>query len=468
MLEVRSMSAVTSSPPSLRAQSLAECGSLIRLALPLVAGLAASTMITVVDTAMLGPLGPEPLAAVSLTTSFLIILFAGLYGFLGPVAILVGQAHGAGDAASVARIVRHAHVLAVGAGLVGAVLLALSLLLLPALDQPPEVVAIIGPYWLAMAASMVPFCMTLVFKNWFDAIDRPWLGVAFMMLILIAKVPLNEMLIYGAFGLPGFGLTGAGLSSLLAQSLGLGAMAAYATFAPSMRVYRTAAKLARADFVQQTREGLPMGVQYCLEGGSVAVATLFIGWLGAVALAANQIAFSVGALLYMLPLGMAAAASIRVAQAVGEGSVDEAKLRRVGPIGLAALGLVTVWTVAFSGLLLLGGRTIAGWFVDDAAVISVTAAIFFTFGIMQVFDGVQSVALGALRGMLDNRWPTNVSLIAYWLVALPAAYLFGFPLGFGAAGVWFGFGLGLMVAAAMLSRRFWRKSGLGARARADA
>lgn len=448
------MSAV-SPRPSLRAQSFAEIGSLIRLALPLVAGLAASTMMTVVDTAMLGPLGPVPLAAVSLTTSFLIIIYAALYGFLGPVAILIGQAHGANDDAAVARIVRHGHVLAVSVGAAGALLLALVLFALPWFEQPPEVVAVIGAYWLWMSASLLPFCMSLVFKNWFDAIDRPWVGVAFMVLILLFKTLLNQAFIFGDFGAPALGFTGAGVASFLATVLGVATMAAYAYGMPSMRRYRDERKLARADFDAQLREGVPMGVQYFLEAGSVAVASVMIGWLGAVALAANQVAFSFGALLYMLPLGMAAAVSIRVAQAVGESNT-----KRVGPIGLAALGLVTIWTVLFSVFLVIEGRRIADWFVDDAAVIAVTASIFFTFGVMQVFDGVQSVALGALRGMLDNRWPTNVSLIAYWLVALPAAWVFGFPLGFGAAGVWFGFGLGLMTAAVMLTWRFWRKSGL--------
>lgn len=440
---------------TLRRESLAECGNLIRLALPLVAGLAASTMMGVVDTAMLGPLGPVPLAAVSLTTSFLIIIFAALYGFLGPVAILIGQAHGAGDDAAVARIVRHGHVLAAGVGTLGAFLLALLLFALPWLDQPPEVVAVIAPYWLVTAASMLPFCISLVFKNWFDAIDRPWVGVGFMLLILVFKTLLNQALIYGDFGAPALGLFGAGLATLLAQTLGIAVMALYAYGAASMRRYRDSQPLARADFDAQLREGVPMGVQYFLEAGSVAFAMVMIGWLGAVALAANQIAFSIGALLYMLPLGMAAAVSIRVAQAVGEGGT-----KRVGPIGIAALGLVTLWTLLFSIVLVIEGRRIAGWFVDDETVIVVTAAIFFTFGLMQVFDGVQSVALGALRGMLDNRWPTNVSLIAYWLVALPAAWVFGFPLGFGAAGVWFGFGMGLMTAAAMLTWRFVNKSGL--------
>jgi MATE family multidrug resistance protein len=447
---------------SLRTQSLAEVGSLIGLALPLVAGLAASTMMTVVDTAMLGPLGPVPLAAVSLTMSFLIIVYAALYGFLGPVAILVGQAHGGQDDAAVARIVRRGHALAASVGTLGAAFLAVMLLSLPWLDQPPEVVAVIGPYWLWMSASLLPFCVSLVFKNWFDAIDRPWIGVAFMVLILVFKATLNQAFIYGDYGAPALGFTGAGVASFLATALGVLAMAAYAYGAPSMRRYRDRRPLARADFDAQLREGVPMGTQYFLEGGSVALAMVMIGWLGAVALAANQIAFSVGALLYMLPLGMAAAVSIRVAQAVGEGGT-----MRVGPIGVAALSLVTLWTVLFSIVLVIEGRRIADGFVDDEAVIVVTAAIFFTFGLMQVFDGVQSVALGALRGMLDNRWPTNVSLVAYWLVALPAAWVFGFPLGFGAAGVWFGFGMGLMTAAAMLTWRFVRKSGLARRSAAE-
>lgn len=196
-----------------------------------------------------------------------------------------------------------------------------------------------------------------------------------------------------------------------------------------------------------------MATQYLLEGGSAAIGGLMIGLFGAVALAANQIASSVTSILYMLPLGMSAAVSIRIAQAAGAGAPE-----RLGAIGYAGIGLVTVWTTAFTGLLIAFGEAIAGMIVSDPVLIAAAATFFVVFALMQVIDGIQSVALGALRGILDNDWPTIVSLIAYWLIALPVAWLVAFRFGFGAPGVWAGFGAGLAVAAVALVWRFERKT----------
>src|SRR5690606_34916008 len=146
-----------------------------------------------------------------------------------------------------------------------------------------------------------------------------------------------------------------------------------------------------------------------LEGASVAVAGVLIGLFGTVALAGNQVAMAVGATLYMLPMGMAGAVSIRVAQAVGA-----REHRRIAPRGLAGLGVVTVWMGARALVCRCRGATIAGWFGEAAEVIAAAAAICFVYGVMQLADGGQSVSLGALRGLLDNVWPTRLSLIAYW------------------------------------------------------
>jgi MATE family multidrug resistance protein len=196
-----------------------------------------------------------------------------------------------------------------------------------------------------------------------------------------------------------------------------------------------------------------MATQYLLEGGSAAIGGLMIGLFGAVALAANQIASSVTSILYMLPLGMSAAVSIRIAQAAGGGMPG-----RLASIGYAGIGLVTIWTAGFTVLLVVLGDVIAGLIVSDPVLIAAAATFFVVFAIMQVVDGVQSVALGALRGILDNDWPTMVSLIAYWLIALPVAWVVAFPLGFGAPGVWAGFGTGLAVAAVALLWRFRSKT----------
>ncbi|MFO1068179.1 MAG: MATE family efflux transporter [Geminicoccaceae bacterium] len=439
--------------PSLVRAALGEVGSLARLAAPLVGGLVLATAITLVDTAMLGPLGAVPLAAVSLTASVVIIFYAALYGFAGPVGLFAGRHHGGGTLAGIGRVARHGALLGVVGGIGAALVMAAGLLVLPMAGQPPEVIAVIAPYWLCLSAMLVPFTLTLVAKQLLDSTDRPWLSVLFTLPTVAINVALNWVLIYGHLGFPALGLTGAGIASLAASCIGTAILWLYVRHGPSQRAWWDDRGLARGDLRQQLREGLPMMTQYALEGGAVAVAGFLVGYFGAVALAGNQIAMSVGTTVYMLPLGMAAAVTIRVAQAAGAGNNG-----RIAAIGLAGIGTVTLWTALFALLFLLEGARIAGLFVDDPAVIAAAAAIFFVFGLTQVIDGIQSVSLGALRGMLDNRWPTLVSIVAYWLLALPLAWLLGFVLDLGAPGIWGGFGIGLIVAAVALSHRFARRS----------
>lgn len=431
------------------ARSLREVRHLVRLAAPLVAGLALSTGMLLVDTAMLGPLGAVPLAAVSLTTSVLIIFWAALYGFAGPVGLLAGRAFGALDLPGIGHVARHGFALALVAGTVGAIAMAALLPVLPFLGQPLEVTNAMGPYWLCVSASLVPFTVTMAAKNLFDATDQPWVSVGLTAVPVALNVFLNWVLIYGNLGAPALGLTGAGVASLLAQLGGAVLICGCARLAPWMREWWAQPRWERAEFVRLWREALPMTTQYFLEGAAVAVAGVLIGLFGTVALAGNQVALSVGATLYMLPMGMAGAVSIRVAQAAGA-----REHRRIAPIGFAGLGVVTAWMGAIALLFLTSGAQIAGWFVDDPAVIAAAASIFIVYGVMQLADGVQSVSLGALRGLLDNVWPTRVSLIAYWLVALPLGALLGFGAGWGAAGVWAGFGAGLLGASVALLRRF--------------
>jgi len=207
--------------------------------------------------------------------------------------------------------------------------------------------------------------------------------------------------------------------------------------------------------VSALREGAPLGLLYIAETGAMTVATLMIGVFGAVALAGNQVAFSVGSLLYMVPLGVAGAVAIRVAQAQGAGQPQSLR-----PIAGAAVLVASVWLVGAALVLGFQGAAIAGLITDDAEVIAVASAIFAVFALSQVMDGVQSTLLGALRGLSDTAWPAVVSLVAYWLVALPAGWLLAHQGGFGPAGVWGGFVLALAGAASALMWRFWRQTGL--------
>lgn len=449
MRDISSPSIAPSTTGRPTAAIFAEIPQLVALAIPVVAGLIGSTLLGVIDSFMLGPLGEVPLAAASLTQSVLVVFYAGLYGLVGAVGLLVGQAHGAGEPKQIASILRHGLFVGYAGGFFGAALMASLFFLVPYTGQPPEVVAALPIYWMAMSALLVPFTLTMVVKQFLDSIARPWTGALLTLLPVVINVPLNWLLIYGNLGAPRLGLVGAGIASLIAFNVGFVIMLVYLRFAPSMVNYRDAVKIHPEGLEDLTREGYPMSIQYLAEGGAVAVAGVLIGWLGATALAANQIVFSVGVLVYMAPLGMSGAVSIRIAQAIGQGASN-----RVRAIGLAGIFIVTLWMLGFTYVMVRWGAEISSAFVTEAPVIAAASAMFVAVGIMQVFDGLQSVSLGALRGILDNRWPTRVSLIAYWLIALPLSLLFGFQLGFGAPGIWIGFGMGLSVAAVLLVFRF--------------
>jgi MATE family multidrug resistance protein len=257
------------------------------------------------------------------------------------------------------------------------------------------------------------------------------------------------VLIYGPGPLPALGLAGAGIASLVSESVGFLAAYLYWRHARSTRRLRIRAPVTRVEIARIGAEGAPLGLMYAAETGAYALAGLMIGWFGAAALAANQVVNSVGAILYMLPLGMAGAVAIRVGQAKGAG--EAARLR---PIAFAALGVVTGWMLVVTLALALSRHAIADAIAPDPKVAAIAATLFIVTALMQVADGLQSTALGALRGLMDLKWPTMVSLIAYWLIALPAAYGFAFILGLGPAGVWAGFAAGLAIAAVALPLRF--------------
>ena len=434
---------------SLFRRALAEVPGILRLALPIVMGLAASTLIGVTDTLMLAPLGPVPLAAVGLTGAVAVPFYAVIYGLLSALSVRIGSAHGAGAARDIPAILRNGLALGGVVGLGSAGMMAAVLPLLPLLDQPAEVLAALPGYWFFICAFMIPYSILTAFKSAFEAVDRPWLGTAFAFLAVAINVPLNYALIWGIGPLPELGLTGAGVATLMAEGLALLAAFLWWGYAPSMRRLRLRRALSRQDIAATFREGAPLGAMYVVESASVGVATLMIGTFGAVALAGNQVAQSVGSVLYMVPLGMAGAVAIRVAQERGAG--NPAALR---PIALAAVGAALVWLTVAALVLALEGEAIAGLVTEEAEVAALAALIFLAFAPMQISDALQSAMLGALRGLSDTAWPAAVSAIAYWLVALPLGWLLAQWLG--PAGVWAGFIPALAGAGAALTWRFWR------------
>ncbi len=424
----------------------AELGPLIRLAVPLMVGLTAALLIGVVDTVMISPLGTVPLAAVGITTAVLIILISALWGLLTVISVQISQAEGAADPSRVALAFRCGLLLCLIGGILGAVLMLAVYPLLGPLGQPPDVLAILAPYWVSMAVWIIPFTLFFGLKALFDAVDWPWTAVGLSYIGVVVNVPANYVFIH----VLNMGILGAGLASILSQSLTLLAAWMVVTRAPGLQIYRQQVVVLWSDVRQQLRESAPLCLGYAGEGGAYAMVGLMIGWLGAEALAAHQIVNALGGVAYVIPLGMAGAVSIRMGNAVGAG-----RRARLRPIFRASVAMVVLWQVLTASIFIFGGNTLANAMSVDPAVVQLATTLFIMMAILQVADGVQATALGALRGMSDMTMPTVITLVIYWLVALPTAYLLGLVLDVGAIGVWSGYIAGLALAAIVLPWRFW-------------
>ena len=284
----------------------------------------------------------------------------------------------------------------------------------------------------------------------FDAIDAPWIGVALAFLAVLLNIPANLVLIHGVGNWEGLGLLGAGLASLLSETVSF--VLAFIIWRRA-NVTRDARKTdgpSREERRIQLREGLAIAIGYVGEGGAYSFASLMMGWFGAVALAANQIVSSIGGVLYMVPLGLSIAVSIRIGQAIG---ADER--HRLVRIGLAAMIIIVAWMTLVMLSVLAARGPIARALSDDPSVVTLAASMFVVVATMQIADGIQGTMLGAARGMMDNRIPVLMTLTSYWCVALPVGYALGFHLGFGPNGVWMGYGLGLALAATLLTARYF-------------
>ncbi|MGR3615108.1 MAG: MATE family efflux transporter [Paracoccaceae bacterium] len=432
---------------------LLETWDLTRLAFPIVVSLAAATLIGVVDTIMVSPLGTLPLAAVSITASVMIIFYSALYGFVSVIGVRMAEAFGESNDTALGVVTWAGIAVSAVAGVIGAVLMLLMRPWLGWIGQPQAVTELLVGYWTTMSLLLIPFTVFYALKALFDAIDRPWWGVGLAFVAVALNVPANFLLIHGFAGWPGLGLLGAGLASLLSETASL-VLALWILRALQQRRRGLArAPVQWSEVLVQLKEGSVIAVGYVGEGGAYAVAGLLMGWFSAEALAAHQIVSAVGGVLYMVPLGVSIAVSIRVAQAIGGNA-----RQRLSQIGLASLLLIISWMGLVVLSILLGREWMSLKLSSDPAVVSLAISMFLVIAAMQIGDGIQGVMLGAARGMMDNRIPVMITLITYWAMALPIGCALGFHLGLGPNGVWIGYGIGVALAGVALTYRFFVKA----------
>ncbi|AHF91833.1 multidrug transporter MATE [Opitutaceae bacterium TAV5] len=445
---------------------LKEARATLALAVPIIVGQTSQMLINVADSVMIGRVGTTELAAAAFAGSVFNVIFLGGLGLLVPVSLFTARAHGARDPAGIASWLKHGVALA---AFTCVLQLALMLPLTGQLHhfgQPAEVIAIVGPYYVLIALSVVPAMLFQAFRQFAEALGRPWIPMVIMLGGVGLNVVLNWILIYGELGAPALGLTGAGLATLLARLGTLVAIIAWARRAQRLRDawprarpgdagglwQRWTARLHAAGFREMLKIGAPAAAMLLFEVTAFTMAALMMGWISAPALAAHQIALTCAGVTFMVPLGLSMAVGIRMSSLVGEG-----RLAARRPTAFGSLAMSCVFMSAAALFFWLAGATLARGFVpEDPEVVALAARLLIVAAIFQLFDGAQVVAVGALRGLTDVRVPTAITFAAYWLLAIPAGYFIGVRGPAGALGIWGALASGLAIAAVLLVWRLAR------------
>ena len=443
-------------PPSTRPIYLREARATLALAIPMTTGQLGQMLLGFSDSLMIGRVGVVPLAACAFANNVLNPLFVTGIGLIAGVSILAAQAHGAQRPREAGETLRHGLVISIGTGLLLVAVVLLSGPFLTLFRQPPEVLAQARPFLVIVGWSLVPALAWQCLKQYCEALSHPLLPTLAMLGTVLLNIFLSWVLIYGHLGAPARGLGGAAWATFTARRVLLAFTAGLVLRSPRFRdalPERWAARLSWTQIRRQLAVGLPVAVQLFFEVGFFALAAVLIGSLGAMPLAAHQVAITYAALTFMVPLGVSMAVSVRIGQAVGAG-----EKARVRIIGLGGIGMAVAFMAATATVFLLAGAPLAGLAVVDAPTAALAAQLLVVAGVFQVFDGAQVASMGALRGLTDVRLPTAIAFVSYWLIALPTCYLFGIARHDGARGVWWGVTLGLAVASAGLLARFWNRT----------
>jgi MATE family multidrug resistance protein len=319
----------------------------------------------------------------------------------------------------------------------------------------------------AVMAQTLPFLRALTWGTLplflYAALRRYLQGMGLVKPVMFALISANVVnavgdwvLIYGRLGAPALGVTGSGWATTIARTYMAAVLIVYAVYhefrhRTGLRHVSLRPHLAR--IARLVAIGFPAAVHVTLEVGVFAAATTLAGMLDPVALAAHHIVLDVASVTFMIPLGLSSAGAVRVGQALGRGEAVAA-----GHAGWTALALGATFMAAAGLVMAAFPARLASLFTTDPAVVATAATLMLVAAAFQLFDGLQGVSTGTMRGTGDTHTPMICNLVAHWVIGLPLGYLLGFTAGFGIIGLWLGLALGLGAAGLYLLRAWWLKS----------
>ena len=430
----------------------------IVLALPVSASQVSDMLVLTADAVMVGALGATALAGVTLAGSASMIALLFGVGFTAAITPLAGEAYGRQNIEDVVRYARAGTLVSV---IISSIIIAALLLLSPHLSllgSPKDVTEAAIPFFRWIVASFIFRILFGSFKQTAEAMSNTRAALLINLGTNILNVMLCWVFIYGHLGAPAMGAEGAGVATFLARAAAV--VAAWLVFA------RTSFFVGiRTELKRQRRERIHIGtymkeimhvgtgisLQIVVEVMAFATGAIMMGWLGATALAAHQVSMNPASITFMAALGLGSAVTIRVSNLRGEGRHHDARIA-----AYTGLFLVVVYMLVVAALYVLLRYQIPLFYVNDPAVIDLAATLLLFAGAFSLFDGLQVVGLGVLRGYADIKVPTIIATVSYIAIMMPCSYLLAFKFGFGAPGIWMGYLVGLVVASAAYMVRIYK------------
>lgn len=426
------------------------------LAGPLIIGQLTSFGMNFVDTVMAGRLGRVDLGAIAIGSSVWAAGLLFVLGVLMSVSPAVSQLDGAGRRQQAGEMTRQALWIALAISILLALVARNAGWVMAGLEVEPSVAALALGYLKAMSWGAPALTLMLVLRFFSEGTGhtRPTMYIG--VLGILFNVPLNYILMFGKLGFEPMGAVGCGWATALVFWLQFIAMALYIRFRgqyASFELYREVSRPNMREITGLLRVGLPIGVTIFFEGSLFVSAALLIGTLGALPIAAHQVAINFASMAFMVPLGMAGAITVRVGNAIGRGDPHGARVA-----GLVGIGLAAGFAMVSASVMFFLPEWIARMYTSEREVIELASGLLVLAAIFQLSDGLQVASAGALRGYKDTRRPMIYSVLSYWAIGLSLGYWLTFERQWGAAGMWVGMIAGLSVAAFLLGGRFLRLS----------
>lgn len=436
-----------------------ELKNLIPLAIPLAFVQLSQNMLGAVDTAVVGRLGELELAAIGLGNGLYFSLSIAGLGIMRGLDPMISQAVGADETKEADQMLWQAAWLTLILSLPLIVLIAFLSMFFASFGIEAKTAELAHSYTLSRLPGILPIMLYSGLRSYLQSYERTRPMIVSVLAANILNLPLSWALVHGdaglirlglpAIGCPKFGIVGAGWTSSACSFLQMAILVFVI-----MRSKNITPGLSRAPdrelIGKAMRIGTPIGLTLFFEVGIFALSGLLIGNMGSRALAGHQVAITLAAASFMIPIGIGNAASVRVGQAVGRGDTKAARVA-----ALLSLALGVAFMVLMVGLFLLIPVQLAGIVTDKETAIEAALPLIFVAAFFQLSDGAQAVLTGALRGAGDTQWPMMAIIAGHWLLGLPIGATLGFAFGFGATGIWWGLVAGLTVVSLLLTVRMW-------------